>query len=58
MSAPAGQSAYNQVYINAWTILSIVLGFVLLGMFIFSDTLLYAGHVVWSLLRWLASPVI
>jgi hypothetical protein len=56
MSAEA--PAYSPVYIKAWTVLSIVLGAVLLGMFLFGDTLLHVGGIVWSLLRWLASPII
>jgi hypothetical protein len=43
---------------QAWTILSIVLGLVFLGMFIFGPTLMYVGKVTWSLLRWLFSSII
>ena len=49
---------YSQVYIIAWTILSIVLGVVFLGMFFLCNHLLAAGHIVWDLLRYLASPII
>jgi hypothetical protein len=49
---------YNRRYIQFWTGLSIFLGLVLLGMFFFGDALLHAGHIVWALLRWLASPII
>jgi hypothetical protein len=56
MSAEA--PAYSPVYIKAWTALSIVLGAGLLGMFLFGDTLLHIGGIVWSLIRWLASPFI
>ena len=49
---------YNQTYITAWTILSIVLGTVFFGMFILCNHLLAAGHIVWDLLRYLASPII
>ncbi len=49
---------YSIRYIQAWTILSLVLGLVLFSMFIFGDQFLYVGHVTWALLRWLASPII
>lgn len=52
------QPPYSRLYIQAWTLLSIILGLVLLGMFLFGNTLLNAGHVVWSLIRWLARPII
>jgi hypothetical protein len=43
---------------QAWVILSIVLGLVLLGMFVFGPALMHVGYVVWSLIRWLFSPII
>ena len=43
---------------QAWVILSIVLGLVLLGMFVFGPALTHAGYVIWSLIRWLFSPII
>ena len=49
---------YDPLYIKAWTLLSVVVGLILLGMFFFGDPLLRAGHIVWSLLRWLNSPII
>jgi len=49
---------YNPIYITAWTILSIILGTLLFGMFIFSSHLLADGHIVWNLIRYLASPFI
>jgi hypothetical protein len=49
---------YHQTYIVAWTILSIVLGVGFLGAFFLCNHLLAAGHVVWDLLRYLASPII
>jgi hypothetical protein len=49
---------YNELYIKAWTILSIVLGLVLFATFVFGTHLLQAGHIAWDLLRWLASPII
>ncbi len=49
---------YNQLYIRAWTLLSLVVTVVLFGMFLFGQTLLHAGHWMWDLLRYLASPVI
>jgi len=50
--------AYNPCYIKAWTLLSIVLALVILGMLIMGDHLLLAGKSVWDLIRWLASPLI
>jgi hypothetical protein len=50
--------AYSPLYIKAWTVLSLVLGLALLAMFCFGDTFLGFGQVVWSLLRWLCSPII
>ena len=49
---------YSQIYIQAWTLISIVAAVILFGMFLIGDTLLGAGHVVWDLIRWLASPII
>ena len=49
---------YDIRYIQAWTILSLILGLVLFCMFVFGDQFLYVGHVTWALLRWLASPII
>jgi hypothetical protein len=43
---------------HAWVILSIVLGLVLLGMFVFGPALMHVGYVVWSLIRWLFSSII
>jgi hypothetical protein len=54
----AETSAYSPLYIKAWTVLSIVLGIVLFSMFVYGDTLLGAGNVVWSLIRWIFSPII
>lgn len=49
---------YSPRYIQAWTVLSIVVGLILLGMFLFGDHLLHAGHSAWSLLRWLCRGII
>ncbi len=43
---------------KAWTVLSIVIGLVLLGMFYFGPVLMHVGGIVWALLRWLFSPII
>lgn len=56
MSAEA--KPYNQLYINAWTILSAVVTVLLAGMYIFGSHLLHAGHWVWDLLRYLSLPII
>jgi hypothetical protein len=52
------QLPYSPIYIKAWTILSVTLGLVLLGMFFLGDHLLSAGHSAWDLIRWLARPII
>jgi hypothetical protein len=49
---------YSQTYITAWTALSIVLGLGFLAAFILCNHLIEAGRVVWTLLRYLASPII
>ncbi|MCE0499609.1 MAG: hypothetical protein LV481_16845 [Methylacidiphilales bacterium] len=49
---------YNPIYITAWTILSIVLGVGFLGAFLLCNHLLAAGHIVWDIIRYLASPFI
>ena len=54
----AEKRPYSQVYINSWTILSIVLGLGFLSAFLLCNHLLDAGKVVWDLLRYLASPII
>jgi len=43
---------------KAWTVLSIVVGLVLLGMFFFGPSLMQAGGIVWALIRWIFSPLI
>jgi len=49
---------YNHLYIRAWTLLSLVVSAIFFGMFLFGQTLLYAGHWIWDLVRYLASPII
>ena len=49
---------YNSLYIKAWTALSIIVALILLSMFVLGSHFLHAGNIVWSLLRWLASPLI
>ncbi|MCE0484374.1 MAG: hypothetical protein LV479_09075 [Methylacidiphilales bacterium] len=58
MSDDHSQPPYDQRYIVAWTALSIIAGLVLLGMFFVGTDLLHGGKIVWSLIRWLASPLI
>ena len=52
------QNDYSPGYIMAWSILSVGIFLVLLGMFVFGNPLLHAGHVVWSLLRWICRGII
>ncbi len=49
---------YNQLYINAWTILSILVTVVLASMYALGTHLLNTAHWIWDLLRYLASPII
>ncbi len=49
---------YNQLYIQAWTILSVVVSAILFGMFIFGQPLLHTGHWIWDLIRYFATPII
>jgi hypothetical protein len=49
---------YNELYIKAWTLLSIIVGVILLGMFVFGDQLLDAGKSAWDLIRYFARPII
>ena len=50
--------SYNQLYITAWTILSVVVAAIIFGAFVFGQPLLHAGHWIWDLLRYLARPII
>jgi hypothetical protein len=50
--------SYNPCYIKAWTLLSILLALIVLGMLILGDHFLLAGQSAWDLIRWLASPLI
>jgi hypothetical protein len=49
---------YNPLYIQAWTLLALVVSVIFFGIFVFGQTLLHAGHWIWDLLRYLASPII
>ena len=49
---------YNQLYIQAWTILSSIVAVILFAAFVFGPRLLHTGHWIWDLLRYLASPII
>jgi hypothetical protein len=49
---------YNQLAIQAWTILSLIAAAIFFGMLVFGDRLLNTGHWIWDLLRYLASPII
>ncbi len=49
---------YNPLIIKAWTVLSVIVAIITLVMFVCGQPLLQAGHIVWDLLRWLASPLI
>ena len=49
---------YNPLYIQAWTLLSVVVSLIFFGMFVFGQTLLNTGHWIWDLIRYLFSPII
>ena len=49
---------YSQVYINAWTILSVVATGVIFLAFCFNQPLTHFFHCVWDLIRYLARPII
>jgi hypothetical protein len=58
MSAEQHERPYSQLIINAWTALCALVSAVLFLAFAFGPHLLKAGHWVWDLLRYLASPII
>lgn len=43
---------------KAWTLLSIVVGLILLSMFVFGPVLMNAAGIAWALIRWIFSPII
>jgi hypothetical protein len=49
---------YNPTYIVAWTSLSIVISVVVFATFVFNGPVTHAGHWIWDLIRYLASPII
>ncbi len=58
MSHDHDEPPYNQLYINAWTILSaLVAGGIFLGL-VFNAPLTHLGNWIWDLLRYLARPII
>jgi hypothetical protein len=50
--------AYSQLAINAWTIISASVTVLLAAIYTLGTPLMQAGHWIWDLLRWLASPII
>ena len=49
---------YNQLLINAWTVLSALVAAAIFGALVFGQPLLHLGHWIWDLIRYLASPII
>jgi len=49
---------YNQLYVRAWTFLCLIVSAIFFGTLLFGQTLLHAGHWLWDLVRYLASPII
>jgi hypothetical protein len=54
----AESKPYNQLAINAWTIICVIVTVLLTGMYALGTHLLTAGHWIWDLIRYLASPII
>jgi hypothetical protein len=49
---------YNQLFINAWTILSVLVAAAVFVCFVFGGSFLHTGHWIWDLIRYLFSPII
>jgi hypothetical protein len=49
---------YNQLFINAWNILSALVAAAIFGALVFGQGLLQTGHWIWDLVRYLARPII
>jgi hypothetical protein len=58
MSAEHHERPYNQLIVNAWTALCAIVAAVFFVMLAFGPHLLKAGHWIWDLIRYLASPII
>ena len=52
------QLPYSPLYIKAWSILSVVVASALLLGFVLCNHLLNAGRDVWTVIRWIFSPII
>jgi hypothetical protein len=50
--------AYNQTYIQAWTVISLLVSAFVFLCLIMGSSFLATGHWIWDLLRYLASPII
>jgi hypothetical protein len=49
---------YSQMYINVWTLLSLLVTVAIFLAFVFNQPITHFFHWVWDLLRWCARPVI
>jgi hypothetical protein len=58
MSHDHDEPPYNQLYINAWTILSALVAAGIFFGLCFNGPLTHLFHWVWDLLRYLARPII
>jgi hypothetical protein len=56
--SPDSAPKFASFFGRAWIILSLVVGFVLLGMFCFGPVLMHIGGIIWALIRWIFSPII
>jgi hypothetical protein len=55
---PDAAPVFASFFGKAWTVLSIVVGLLLLGMFFFGPVLMHAAGILWALIRWIFSPLI
>jgi hypothetical protein len=58
MSDDPQQPPYCQIYITAWTILSVLVATAIFLAFVFGQHILNTGHWIWDLIRYFARPII
>ena len=49
---------YSQLYINAWTILCVIVTVGLFFMYVFGTHIMHQAGWLWDLIRYLARPII
>ena len=50
--------AYSETYIQAWTLISLLVSVIIFIAFCFGQTFLHTGHWIWDLIRYICSPII